>query len=58
MLRVGLALALVSVLGGPPPVMAAPGQGPGDHPKLDRKLNDRNGKGGTSRAIILLKPGQ
>ena len=60
MLRVGLALALVSVLGGPPPVMAAPGQGPGDHPKLDRKLNDRdrNEKGGTSRAIILLKSGQ
>ena len=60
MLRVGLALALVSVLGGPPPVMAAQGQGPGDHPKLDRKLNDRdrNEKGGTSRAIILLKSGR
>jgi serine protease AprX len=59
MLRVGLALALVSVLGGPPPAMAAPGQGPGDHPKLDRKLNDRdrNEKGGTSRAIIQLKAG-
>jgi serine protease AprX len=59
MLRVGLALALVSVLGSPPPVMAAPGEGPGDHPKLDRKLNDRdrNEKGGTSRAIIQLKAG-
>jgi serine protease AprX len=59
MLRVGLALALVSVLGSPPPVLAAEGQGPGDHPKLDRKLNDRdrNEKGGTSRAIIQLKTG-
>ncbi len=58
MLRVGLALALVSVLGGPPPAMAAQG-GPGDHPKLDRKLNDRDRteKGGTSRAIIQLKRG-
>ncbi|MEN3339552.1 MAG: serine protease AprX [Acidobacteriota bacterium] len=52
-------MALVSVLGGPPPVMAAQGPGPGDHPKLDRKLNDRdrNEKGGTSRAIIQLKTG-
>ncbi len=59
MLRVGLALALVSVLGGPPPVMAAPGRGPGDHPKLDRKLNFRyqNENGGTSRVIIQLKTG-
>lgn len=59
MLRVGLALALVSVLGGSPPVMAAPGRGPGDHPKLDDKLNerDREGKGGTSRVIIQLNPG-
>jgi serine protease AprX len=57
--RVGLALALVSVLGGSPPLMAASGPGPGDHPKLDRKLNDRdrNEKGGTSRAIIQLKTG-
>src|SRR4051812_18535422 len=59
MLRVGLALALVSVLGGPPPVMAAEGLGPGDHPKLDGKLNDRgrNEKGRNSRDIIQLKPG-
>ncbi len=59
MLRVGLALALVSVLGGSPPVMAAPGRDPGDHPKLDQELNrrDREVKGGTSRAIIQLKPG-
>jgi serine protease AprX len=58
-LRVGLALLLVSVLGGSQPAQAAPGRGPGDHPKLDRKLNDRdrNSKGGTSRAIIELKPG-
>ena len=58
MLRVGLALALVSVLGGSQPALAAPGRGPGDHPKLDRKLNDRDrlASGGTSRAIIMLKP--
>jgi len=32
---------------------------PGDHPKLDRKLNDRADRGGsgTSRVIITLKPG-
>jgi serine protease AprX len=31
----------------------------GDHPKLDRKLNDRAARGGfaTSRAIVVLKPG-
>ena len=31
----------------------------GDHPKLDRKLNDRAqlGGSGTSRAIVVLKPG-
>jgi len=31
----------------------------GDHPKLDRKLNDRANLGGsgTSRAIVVLKPG-
>ncbi len=59
MWRVGLALALVSVLGGSPPLMAAQGPGRGDDPKLDRKLNDRerNVKGGTSRAIIQLKRG-
>jgi len=59
MLRVGLALALVSVLGGWQPALAAPDRGPGDHPKLDRKLNDRErqANGGTSRAIIQFNPG-
>ena len=54
MLRVGLALALVSVLGGWQPALAAPDRGPGDHPKLDRKLNDRErqANGGRSRAIV------
>jgi serine protease AprX len=57
--RVGLALALVSVLGGSQPAMAGPGGRSGDHPRLDRKLNDRDREvsGGTSRAIIVLKPG-
>lgn len=61
--KVGLAGALALILGGaPPPAFASPpgGQlGNDDHPKLDRKLNDRerNVKGGTSRAIILLKTG-
>jgi serine protease AprX len=56
---VGLAFALVSVIGGSPPASAAPGRGQGDHSKLDRKLNDRDrdAKNGTSRAIIQLKPG-
>jgi serine protease AprX len=59
MLRVGLALALVSVLGGSSPAFAGPGRRPGDHPRLDRKLNDRDrdANGGTSRVIIELKPG-
>ena len=32
---------------------------PTDHPKLDRKLNDRSDRGGvaTSRVIVTLKPG-
>src|SRR5215468_9626559 len=34
------------------------GRKPGDHPKLDRTLNDRsNGGTNTSRVIIVLKPG-
>jgi serine protease AprX len=66
LLRIGLAGALVCVLVGSPPVYALSGtsgqsgqSGHDDHPKLDRKLNDRerNAKGGTSRAIILLKTG-
>src|SRR5579859_2140921 len=35
------------------------GRKPGDHPKLDRTLNDRSNAGGltTSRVIIVLNPG-
>src|SRR4051812_1859457 len=60
---VGLALALASILGGATPAFAARSQQsrrPGDHAKLDRKLNDRDRdvKGGTSRVIIELKPGK
>jgi serine protease AprX len=35
------------------------GRRPGDHPKLDRKLNERADIGGTgrTRAIVVLKPG-
>jgi serine protease AprX len=40
--RVGLAVALVSVLGGSQTATAGPRRHPGDHPKLDRKLNDRD----------------
>src|SRR5262245_57240993 len=52
---------LVCLLGAATPAFAA-GKGngprPGDHPKLDRKLNDRSLKGnGTSRVIVILKPG-
>jgi serine protease AprX len=51
----GTALTLVCLLGGAASVAARPG----DHPKLDRKLNDRAAKGGsgTSRVIVMLKPG-
>src|SRR5215217_7692815 len=47
------------MLGGATAASAAPNKGPDDHPKLDRKLNDRdrNEKGGTSRVIIQLKSG-
>ena len=55
-LRAGLAATLVCTLAGATPAFAAP---PGDHPKLDQKLNERDheGKAGTSRVIIQLKPG-
>ncbi len=62
----GLAAALVFVLGSPPTAFAQSGRagqngqsGHSDDPKLDRKLNERERtvKGGTSRVIILLKPG-
>ena len=57
--RVGLAVVLVSVLGGSQSALAGPRRHAGDHPRLDRKLNDRDRdvNGGTSRAIIELKPG-
>jgi serine protease AprX len=51
----GAAAALLCLLGAAAPAAAKPG----DHYKLDRKLNDRAEKGGsnTSRVIITLKPG-
>src|SRR5512141_1007230 len=51
----GAAATLICLLG-PTAIASA---GPGDHPKLDRKLNDRAKKGGasTSRVIVVLKPG-
>jgi serine protease AprX len=56
----GLAAALVCALAGATPAFAAR---PGDHPKLDRELNDRSsnrGKGnsnGKTQVIVILKPG-
>src|SRR3954463_409104 len=51
----GTALTLVCLLGATAPAAAKPG----DHPKLDRTLNDRAAKGGssTSRVIVTLNPG-
>src|SRR3982751_6249354 len=51
----GTAVTLICLLGGAASAAAAPG----DHPKLDRTLNDRAAKGGssTSRVIGMLKPG-
>lgn len=54
MVRVGLAVALVCLFIGAVPAVAAR---PGDHPKLDKKLNDRAKGIGKSRVIITLKPG-
>ena len=50
-------MALVSVLSGPQVALA--GGRPGDHPKLDGKLNGRarDGKVGRSRVIVQFKPG-
>ncbi len=48
-------MALVCLFVGVPPAVAAARRG--DHPKLDRKLNDRAQKTGKSRVIITLKPG-
>ena len=53
-MRVGLAATLVCALVGAPPAYAARA---GDHPKLDKKLNERTSQGGTSRVIVMLKPG-
>src|SRR5262245_46407710 len=53
----GLAATLVLALGGATPAFAAR---PGDHPKLDRFLNDRASKGssnGKTQVIVILKPG-
>ena len=54
-LTAGVAIALACLLGVAAPVAAKPG----DHRKLDRKLNDRANRGGsgTSRVIVTLKPG-
>ncbi len=51
----GTAVTLVCLLGATAPAAARPG----DHPKLDRTLNDRAAKGGsgTSRVIVTLKSG-
>ena len=51
-LRVGLATALVCLLGASPALAAQ-----GDHPKLDKKLNERAQTSGKSRVIISLVPG-
>jgi serine protease AprX len=50
-----VAVTLACTLGTASPAFAKPG----GHPKLDRKLNDRadGGGGGTSRVIVMLKPG-
>ncbi|MEO8078168.1 MAG: S8 family peptidase [Acidobacteriota bacterium] len=54
-------MALISILGSASAIAAPPpgGRRAGDHPKMDRKLNDRDrgGQGGTSRVIIQLKAG-
>jgi serine protease AprX len=52
----GTAVTLVCLLGA---TAASAAARPGDHPKLDRKLNDRAAKGGsgTSRVIVMLTPG-
>jgi serine protease AprX len=53
MARVGLAAALVCLLGAASPALAAKG----DHPKLDKQLNERATKGGKSQVIVTLQPG-
>jgi serine protease AprX len=52
--RVGLATALVCLLGAASPAIAAKG----DHPKLDKQLNARASQGGgKSQVIVTLQPG-
>ncbi len=50
----GLAIVLACALGAASPVWAA---APGDHPKLDKTLNERAKKAGHSRVIVMLKSG-
>ena len=52
----GLAVAMIFALGAGVPAFAA-SKHQDDHPKMDRELNRRAGKLGTSRAIVTLKPG-
>ena len=52
--KVGLAATLVCALAGATPAYAAAA---GDHPKLDKKLNERAVKAGMSRVIVMLKAG-
>ncbi len=54
MLRAGLAVALVFLLGASTSAFASR---PGRHAKLDRRLNDRASRVGTSRVIVVMKPG-
>ena len=51
---VGLAIVLACTLGAAVPVRAGD---QGDHPKLDKTLNERGKKAGFSRVIVMLKPG-
>jgi serine protease AprX len=52
--RAGLVFGLVCALAGAAPAYASRG---GDHPKLDKHLNERASKGGTVKVIMILKPG-
>ncbi len=54
LVRAGLAVTLVCLFGGATTTLAA---GPSRHVKLDRKLNDRAATSGTSRVIVMMKPG-
>jgi len=54
LLRVSLAVTLVWILGGAESGFAAK---PGDHPKLDKKLNERAVQAGQSRVIVMMNAG-